>query len=95
MPQIEGRDRIRVVTESGNEIRVWNHATVTVSNYIDSVNGHETSEVRVSRGDDPHGPEPPFITKRLADVLCTEFGVDLDKRHMEVIDVQSGDVEVL
>lgn len=95
MSLVKGRDRISVSLDGETEIRVWNHATVTTCHYVNSANGYETPEVRVARGMGPDGASPPFITERLADVLRDEFGVNLDHREMEVIDVQSGDVEVL
>ena len=89
-----GRDRI-LVEKDGEEIDVFNHASVSTHHYVNSVNGYETFEPKVAKGDMGDGPKPEAVTPRLANVLRDEFHVDLEDQGIDVIDPESEEVDVL
>jgi hypothetical protein len=90
-----GRDVIIVEDEAGEEVQVFNHASVVERHYVNSVNGYETFEPVVSKGDSMGGERPDAITERLARVLYDEFGYKADEHDIRVIDPEDENVTVL
>lgn len=78
------------------ELEVFNHASVEQRHYVNGVNGHETFEPRIYKGNSMDGP-PEYITKRLAEYLWMQFDIEVDSldADIEVVDCQSDDVEML
>ena len=94
MPSLTGRDRI-TVERDGKEIDVFNHVSVSTHHYVNSVNGYETFEPDVVKGDMGRGPQPDAVTPRVAKILRDEFHADVDDLGIEVIDPDSDEVRVL
>lgn len=92
---MKGRDRITVEDENGEEIEVFNHASVVERHYVNSVNGYETFEPIVSEGNSMAGEKPDAITERLARVLYDEFGCEVEDLGIRVIDPEDENVNVL
>lgn len=90
---LTGRDRIPVVKD-GEEIDVFNHVSVSTHHYINSINGYESFEPDVAKGDMGRGPQPEAVTPRVASLL-RDLGVDAESLGIEVIDPNSGGVEIL
>jgi len=78
------------------ELEVFDHVTVSQQHYVNSVNGHETFTGRIAGGDDYALPEPEAVTKRVAEVLVAEFGInDLESRGIQVVDMSAENVREL
>lgn len=92
---MKGRDRITVEDGDGEEVVVFNHASVVERHYVNSVNGYETFEPVVAKGDNMAGEKPEAITERLARVLYDEFGYKADEHDIRVIDPEDENVTVL
>lgn len=92
--KITGRDRL-TVERDGDRIELYNHVSVAMHHYVNSVNGYETFEPEVSKGDMGGGPQPEAVTERVAAVLSHEFGIDTEDHGIEVVDVESDEVDVL
>ena len=88
-------DRLTVQDENGEEVEVFNHASVVQRHYVNSVNGYESFEPIVSEGDTGRGRTPEAVTKRLSDLLYDEFGIDVEDIGVRVIDPGSEEVDVL
>ena len=80
--------------EDYEELEVFDHVTVTQQHYVNSVNGYETFTGPIAGGDDPHLSEPEAVTKRVADLLWHEFGIDgeLEERGIRVVDMSDENV---
>ena len=91
--ELTGRDVI-TVDRDGEEIEVYNHVTVTKQHYVNSVNGHDSFDGPVEAGDGGIG-EPDAVTPRIAYLLDSEFGVDVEQHGIEVIDPEDDEVTVL
>ncbi|WP_455448331.1 hypothetical protein [Natrinema thermotolerans] len=91
---LSGRDRI-VVEKDGEEIDVFNHVSVSTHHYVNSVNGYETFEPTVSKGDMGDGPKPEAVTPRIAEMLWHEFHAEVEDLGIDVIDPESEEVDVL
>lgn len=72
-------------------VEVYNHATVTKSHYINSVNGYETHVIDLGQGD-TRDVVPEYVTERLARILRDDFGIDVDDRDIGVVNVTDDDV---
>lgn len=85
------------VEKDGEELEVWDHVSVSTHHYVNSINGYETFDPDIYEGDmGGHGPTPEAVTERVADVLHTEFHIDLwDRDDIEVVDMSSDDVKRL
>jgi hypothetical protein len=59
------------------------------------VNGYETFEADISKGDMGGGPAPDAVTKRVADMLWHEFSIDVEDHGIEVVDMSEDDVHQL
>ncbi|QLG47868.1 hypothetical protein [Natrinema halophilum] len=92
--ELTGRDRI-TVEKDGEEVEVFNHASVSTHHYANSINGYDTFEPTVSKGDLGSGPKPEAVTPRLANVLRDEFHADVEDMGIDVIDPESEEVDVL
>lgn len=105
MIQVQGRDRITVAREVQDEeqadfeengihyqeLEVFNHVSVETRHYVNSVNGHETFEPNISAGDAPDMEAPDYVTKRIAEYLWMEWGIEVSELDagIQVIDLQS------
>ncbi|ELZ04960.1 hypothetical protein [Natrialba asiatica] len=94
MPSFTGRGRI-TVERDGEEIEVFNHVSVSTHHYVNSVNGYESFEADISKGDMGGGPEPNVVTERVAQLVFAEFNIDVGNRDIKVIDPESDEVSVL
>ena len=92
--QITGRDRL-TVEHDGEEIEVFNHVSVAQYHYVNSVNGYETFEPDISKGDMGGGPSPEYVTERVAELLYHEFGIEVEQHGIEAIDLDADEVTVL
>jgi hypothetical protein len=93
-PSPENRDRINVIRD-GEEVEVFNHVCVSRHFYVNSVNGHEEFEADIAKGDMGDGPAPEYVTERVARLISDEFRVDVADHGIDVVDIDSEDVEVL
>ncbi len=86
-------DRLTVYRD-GEEIEVFNWVTVEDAARVRGYNPTvEHFEPRIRRGD---GHQPPkAVTKWVAEELEDEYYIDPEEYGIEVIDVDSGDVEVM
>lgn len=91
---LTGRDRI-TVEKDGERIDVFNHASISQHHYVNSVNGYETFEPSIAKGDMGDGPKPEAVTPRLATLLYDEFRVEVEQQGIDVIDPESEEVDVL
>lgn len=92
------RNQVRIQNEDGEveELTVYDHVTIMQQHYINPVNGYETFHGRVSAGDGPAQGEPDAVTKRVADLMWTEFGMDIaNNDRIRVIDIGAENVEEL
>lgn len=87
-------DRIHVLRD-GEELEVFNHVSISQHHYVNSVNGHETFEPDIVKGDLGRGPPPEYVTERIADVLWHEFGIEVEQHDIEVVDIDSDEVELI
>lgn len=71
---------------------VFDHVSIIMEHYINSVNGYETYPEKVAAGDNPLNEKPEAITERVADMLWHEFGLEPETRDIEVINMDSDDV---
>lgn len=93
-PDITGRDRIEVERD-GEELEVFNHVSVSTHHYVNSVNGHESFEADIAKGDMGRGPTPDAVTERVAEYLWTEWKIEVEDYDIEAIDLESDEVNVL
>jgi len=70
----------------GKEVKIYDHVSVSTHHYVNSVNGYETFEASIARGDIGRGPAPDYITERLGRLLHDEFGVEPEEKGIEVVD---------
>lgn len=87
-------ERAMVKTEDGEELEVYDHVSVQTRHYVNSVNGYETFDPLISMGDLGNGPKPEAVTERVADILWSEWMIDVEDHGIEVVDPQDPDVEV-
>lgn len=92
---MKGRDRITVEDGDGEEVVVFNHASVVERHYVNSVNGYESFEPVIGKGDSMAGEKPEAVTKRLARLLYDEFGCEVEELGIRVIDPEDENVNVL
>ena len=90
---IPRRDRYTVIRDD-EEIEVFNHVSVSQHHYVNSVNGYETFEPDIAMGDMGKGPAPDYVTERVADLLWSEFTIDVEDHGIEVIDLASDEVKI-
>lgn len=109
MSEITGHDRITVARpvedesqvdyedEDGQyeELEVFNHVNVQTRHYVNSVNGHETFDPIIGAGDMDTPPE--YVTRRIAEYLWTEWGIDLDSLEVDigVVDMTRDDIKIV
>lgn len=87
------RERLTVIRD-GEEIEVFNHVTVTEQHYVNSVNGYESFAGPIDAGDGSIG-SPEAVTERVATLVRDEFGIDVEDHGIDVIDVESAEVDVV
>lgn len=89
---LKHQDRIPVETADGREIDVFNWVNVKkVEEAVVRPNASEMwPHVEIGAGDSSEKPEA--VTRWLAERLSGEFGIDVDREGIEVIDVESDDV---
>lgn len=88
---LTGRDRI-LVEKDGEEIEIFNHVSVSTHHYVNSINGYETFEPTISKGDMGDGPKPEAVTPRVAEMLRHEFHAEVEDLGIDVIDPESEEV---
>lgn len=86
------RDRIHVVRD-GTEIEVYGHVTVSVLNYVRS--GSREIHVETIEAGDGGVNKPEAVTAELAETLRDEFGISVEDRGIQVVDVRSDEVDIL
>lgn len=91
MAHTTGRDKIEVEINDERKT-VWNAVSVLADNKINSVNGYETFYGPIHVGDGSLDMTPDAVTKRVARILDDEFGIRVEERGIEVIDVEEADV---
>lgn len=88
------RDVVVVENADGEQVEVFNHVSVVERHYVNAVNGYETFDPIVSKGDGM-SEKPDAVTPRVARLLYDEFGADVDELEIEVIDPEDEEVTVL
>lgn len=91
---LERGERATVIRD-GEEIEVFDHVSVSTNHYVNSVNGFETFEPDIAKGDMGVGPQPEAVTERVANLLQAEWRIDVDDLDIEVININDDDVQVL
>jgi len=91
---VTGRD-VLTVERDGEQIEVYNHVSVSRHYYVNSVNDYEEFKASLSKGDMSEGSEPEAVTDRLARLLWGEFGITVEDRGIDVIDLADDEVTVL
>lgn len=91
---LEHGERATVVRDD-EEIEVFDHVSVSTKHYVNSVNGYETFEPDIAKGDMGVGPQPEAVTERVADLLWSEFSIEVEDLGIEVIDPEDDDVQML
>lgn len=93
---LTGRDQLTVVVD-GEEVEVWNSVSVSTHHFVNSVNGYETFEPSIAMGDMGVGPAPEAVTERVADLLRSEWHIDVEDLDddIRVIDPDDEEVDVL
>lgn len=86
-------DRYTVLVDD-EEMEVFNHVTIAQEHYVNSVNGYRTFDGPIKAGDGGIG-EPDAVTERVATLLSDEFGIDVEDRGIEVVEIDSDEVDVL
>ena len=89
------RGESATVIRDGEEITVYDHVSVSTKHYVNSVNGYETFEPDVVKGDMGVGPQPEAVTERVARLLWDEWGIEVEDLGIEAIDTSDDEVDVL
>ena len=89
-----GSERLTVEVD-GERIEVFNHVSVAQFHYVNSINGYETFEPNIKRGDMMGGRKPQAVTERVATVLYDEFMIEVEDHGIRVIDPSDPEVTVL
>ncbi len=55
----------------------------------------DDDEPDIAKGDMGVGPQPEAVTERVADLLWSEFNIEVEDPGIEVIDPEDDDVQVL
>jgi len=90
---LQHQDRI-TVEKDGEEIDVFNWVNIKQPAVIRGGNPTvEKFDAEIGAGDASFTPEA--VTTWVAEELWHEFGIEVEKRGIEVIDVESDDVHIL
>lgn len=94
MAGLQHGERGEVYIESEDEsVEVFDHVTVTVQHYINSVNGYESYQPIISAGNTTEQPEA--VTKRVAMLVQDSWSFDVTDSGIRVIDMDADGVEQL
>lgn len=92
MVNLQHQDRIRVERD-GEEIEVFNWVNISQPSVVRGIGSIETFDARIGAGDS--GIEPEAVTEWVAEELWNEFGIEVEKHGIEVIDPTDDGVTVL
>lgn len=79
------QERYRVERD-GEQIEVFNHASVKQFHYVNAFGGDESFEPVVTAGDAEYKPD--YVTERLANYLWHAFGIEVEKLDIGVVEVE-------
>lgn len=79
----------------GETVEVFDHVSVAQYHYVNSVNGYETFEPEISKGDMGGGPQLDAVTERVASLLWHEFGIEVENYGIRAVDPDDPDVSIL
>ncbi len=89
---LKHRDRI-TVHRDGEEIDVFNWVNLKQPAVVRGAGTIEKFDADIGAGDSPATPD--YVTEWVAEELWHEFSIDVEDYGIEVVDVESDEVDVL